>query len=442
MTRRMPSALGAPRRRQLLSAGVSLAAWWPAAMVAAPLVAPGRAAAVGRASAVGRVIVVGGGFAGATCARELKRLQPELQVTLFEPRRRFVTGPMGNAMVAGLRDVASVSATPAALVARGVDWQSQAVTEVDPVRLRVRDELGRWHAADRLVLAPGIALRWGGIEGLDADNSDRMPHGWLGDPSMLVLRQRFAALPDGATVLIAAPPHPYRCPPGPYERASLFAWALRGRRAKVLIADAKDDFSLRPQFQRAWGTLLPGAIDWWPRSQGGEVEAVDTARGEVHLLMGDRLRPDLACIIPAQQAAELCRAADLVDETGWCPVRADSFESLRHAGVHVLGDAAAVHPLPKSAMAAQGAARACAAAVCTALGLAVQTQVPALQSRCYSLVAGDAAISVHGVYGAASGRMSLLRQAMSALDATEASHAREARAAEDWYAALVRESFG
>jgi sulfide dehydrogenase [flavocytochrome c] flavoprotein subunit len=438
MTGRMPSALPGPRRRQLLAAGVSWAAWCPAAMVAAPLVAPGRAAAAGR------VIVVGGGFAGATCARELRRLHPGLQVTLFEPRRRFITGPMCNAMLAGLRDVAQVSATPAALVALGVDWRMQAVAQVDPVRLRVRDELGRWHAADRLVLAPGIALRWGGIEGLDAANCDQMPHGWLGDASMQSLRQRFAALPDGATVLIAAPPHPYRCPPGPYERASLFAWALRGRRAKVLIADAKDDFSLRPQFQRAWGALLPGAIDWWPRSQGGEVEAVDTARGEVHLLMGDRLRPDLACIIPAQQAAELCRAADLVDETGWCPVRADSFESLRHAGVHVLGDAAAVHPLPKSAMAAQGAARVCAGAICAGLGgdAAMPAPPPALQSRCYSLVAPDAAISVHGAYGATAGRMSLLQQELSPLDATKAWQAREARAAEDWYATLVRESFG
>ena len=406
-------------------------------MVAAPLVAAGRAAAAGR------VIVIGGGFAGATCARELKRLQPGLQVTLFEPRHRFVTGPMGNAMLAGLRDVASVSATPAALAALGVDWQAHAVTQVDPVRLCVRDDAGRWHTADRLVLAPGIALRWGGIEGLDAANCHHMPHGWLGDASMLALRQRFAALPDGATVLIAAPPHPYRCPPGPYERASLFAWALRGRRAKVLVADAKDDFSLRPQFQRAWGQLVPGAIDWWPRAQGGEVEAVDTASGEVRMAMGERLRPDLACIIPAQQAAALCHAADLVDETGWCPVRADSFESLRHAGVHVLGDAAAVHPLPKSAMAAHGAGRACAAAVCAGLGGgAMPAPSPALQSQCYSLVAPDAAISVHGVYSAAAGRMSLLQQEVSPLDATKAWHAREARAAEDWYAELVRESFG
>lgn len=388
-----------------------------------------------------RVIVVGGGFAGASCARELKRLQPALQVQLFEPRQRFITGPMCNAMLAGLRDRASVSATPAGLVRLGIDWQTQAVVAVDPLRHRVRDSAGRWHAAERLVLAPGIALRWDGMAGLDAATSDHMPHGWLGDASMQTLRQRFAALGDGATVLISAPPYPYRCPPGPYERASLFAWALRGRRAKILIADAKDDFSLRPLFQQAWARQFAGSIEWVPRSQGGEVEAIDAARGALQLGGGERLRPDLACIIPAQQAADLCHVADLVDETGWCPVHAGSFESLRHAGVHVLGDAAAVYPLPKSAMAAHSAAQACANAICAALDGRAAVPTPLL-SNCYSLVAPDAAISLHSAYSAASGRMSALHQTLSALDADEAQRAQEARDAEAWYARVLQASIG
>ncbi|CAN7590811.1 FAD/NAD(P)-binding oxidoreductase [Pseudorhodoferax sp. LjRoot39] len=405
---------------------------------AAALCSAGPAFSAG-ASASARVVVVGGGFAGASCAGALKRLWPRLQVLLFEPRRRFVAGPMANAMLAGLRDPAAVSATPAGLAALGVDWRAEAVAELDPVRLRVRDGAGRWHAADRLVLAPGIDLVWDGIAGLDAGNSARMPHGWLGDASMRALRQRFAALRDGATVLIGVPAHPYRCPPGPYERASLFAWALRGRRAKLLVADAKDDFSLRPLFQRAWARL-PGSVEWWPRAQGGEVVAVDTARGEVRLAGGERVRPDLACIIPAQQAAALCHAADLVDETGWCPVQADSFASLRHAGVHVLGDAAAAYPLPKSAMAAHGAALACAAAICAALRGEAAPPPPQLQSQCYSLLAPEEAIALHGDYAALAGRMSALRQRI-ADDGDAAQRAREARAAQAWWRALLRDSF-
>lgn len=426
-------SLDLPRRRAL---------GWAASLALRPLrtaAAEALAAPAVRTSAstAARLIVVGGGFAGATCAGTLKRLQPDLQVTLFEPRRHFITGPMANAMLAGLRAASSVSATPAALGALGVDWRAEAVAEVDPVGLRVRDGAGRWHAADRLVLAPGIDLAWDGIDGLDARTTARMPHGWLGDASMLALRQRFAALRDGATVLIGVPAHPYRCPPGPYERATLFAWALRGRRAKVLIADAKDDFSLRPQFQRAWGRQ-PGSVEWWPRAQGGEVAEVDTARGEVRLGNGERLRPDLACIIPAQQAAAICHAADLVDETGWCPVQADSFASLRHAGVHVLGDAAAAYPLPKSATAAHSAAQACAAAVCAALeGRVLPPQE--LLSACHSLVAPDAAIALHGTYRSEGGRMSALRQQANALDADAAKLALEAEAA---YARLLRASFG
>lgn len=401
-------------------------------LLAAALAAP----AVHAAPAAPRVVVVGGGFGGASCAAELLRLRPRLQLRLFEPRRRFVAGPMANAMLAGLRDTASVSATPAAL---GHAWQPEAVTAIDPVRLRVRDGAGRWHAADRLVLAPGVALVWDGIDGLDDARSDRMPHGWLGDASMLALRRRFAALDDGATVLIGVPPHPYRCPPAPYERASLFAWALRARRGKVLIADAKDDFSLRPQFQRAWDRL-PGRVEWWPRAQGGEVVAVDTARGEVRLAGGERLRPDLACIVPPQQAARLCHDADLVDASGWCPVHAGSFESLHHPGVHVLGDAAAVYPLPKSAMAAHQAARACAAAICAALD-GLPPPPAELASSCYSLLAPDAAIALHGRYRAEGERMSMLHQQTSPPDADAARLAHEARAARSRHAQLLRESF-
>lgn len=423
----MPSPF-LPRRRLLLAAA-------PTAL-AATLAAP-----VLRGQAPARVVVVGGGFAGASCALALRRLRPALQLRLFEPRLRFITGPLANAMLAGLRSPAAVSATPAALAAHGIAWRQQAVAEVDPARRRVRDAAGRWHAADQLVLAPGAAPDWDGIAGLDADGSARMPHGWCGDASMRALRARFAALGDGATVLIGVPAHPYRCPPGPYERASLFAWALRGRRAKVLIADAKDDFSLRPLFQRAWSALPAGAIEWLPRAQGGEVDAVDTARGEVRLAGGERLVPDLACIIPPQRAPALCHAADLVDTSGWCPVHAHSFESRRHPGVYVLGDAAAAYPLPKSATAAHSAAQACAAAICAVLDGQTPAPSPVLHSQCHSLLAPDAAIRLDGRYAAVAGRLSALRQQATAPDADATALAHEAVLADQAYQRLLRASF-
>ncbi len=422
------------RRRQLLQ--------WGAAVAGGLGVGLGAGSAGGAVrGAAARVIVVGGGFAGATCARYLRQLMPTLAVTLIEPRRQFLTGPMSNAMLAGLCEPAAITRSPSALTAIGVDWLQQAATDIDPVRRRVRTDDGRWHEAERLVLAPGIALRWDRIDGLDAERSVAMPHGWEGDASLLALKRRLAALPDGATVLIGAPPNPYRCPPGPYERASLIAWQLRERRGKVLIADAKDDFSKRGLFQFAWDVLYPGRIEWIPRLEGGDVLAVDTASGEVRLANGERMRPDLASIVPPQVAAAPCQRADLVDSSGWCPVHGRTLESVRHAGVHVIGDAAAVHPVPKSAFAGNSSAKLCASAIVASLrGEAAPS--PRILNTCYSLVAPDYAISVSGLYGGDEDRLAAISEGSSPLIGDEALRAREARDFDAWYRAVTRDSFG
>ena len=391
--------------------------------------------------AAARVIVVGGGFAGASCARYLRLLMPDLAVTLIEPHRRFMTGPMSNAMLAGLRSPASITRSPAALASLGIRWLPRRVREIDPVRRRVRTDDGCWQSADRLVVAPGIAMRWDRIDGLDAARSDRMPHGWAGDASLRALHARLQALPDGATVLIGAPPNPYRCPPGPYERASLIAWLLRERRGKVLIADAKDDFSKRGLFQFAWDVLYPGHVEWIARAEGGTVQAVDIEAGEVRLAGGERLRPALASIVPPQVAAPLCHQADLVDASGWCPVHARNLESMRHRGVHVIGDAAAIHPVPKSAFAANSAAKLCAAAIVADL-LGEAAPSPRVINTCYSLVAPGYGISVSGLYSGDEDRMAAISEGSSPLIGDEALREREARDFERWYASITRDSFG
>lgn len=418
-------------RRRLVRAAIAAGA--------AGIAAPALAAASKPAPA--RILVVGGGFAGATCAGYLKRLLADAAVTLIEARRDFLTGPMSNAMLVGLREAASVRQSPAALVEHGVTWLRQRATAIDPVRRRVRTEDGRWHPADYLVVATGIDFRWDRIDGLDAGSSVRMPHGWDGDASLLALKAGLARLGAGATVLIGAPPNPYRCPPGPYERASLIAWLLRERRGKVLIADAKDDFSKRGLFQFGWDVLYPGRIEWIPRAGGGEVVAVHTGRGEVRLANGETLRPDLASIVPPQVASAFCHQADLVDESGWCPVHGRSLESLRHRGVHVIGDAAALHPVPKSAFAGNSAAKLCASAIAAeVLGLAPPS--PRVINTCYSLVAPAWAISVSGLYSGDEDRMAAVSEGTSPLIGDEALRAREAEDFDLWYRGLTRDSFG
>lgn len=393
--------------------------------------------------ATARVVIVGGGFAGAACARTLRRFAPDIAVTLVEPRRTFITGPMSNAMLAGLLSERDVTHGPAALERDGVRWVRRHAADIDPVRRRVRLDGGGTLDADCLVVAPGIALRHDAIPGLDARASERMPHAWLGDAQFRLLRKRLHALRDGGTVAIAVPQNPYRCPPGPYERASLVAgWLAQHRpRSKLLLLDAKDDFSKRALFQTAWDVRYPGRIEWIPRAAGGELVSVDARAGTLALARGDRIAPALANVIPPQRAARIVRDADLADASGWCPVHAADFQSQRHAGVYVIGDASIAQPMPKSATAAHSQAVLCALAIAAHLH-GTPGPDPRLMNTCYSLVAPDYGISVGGLYGAADGRLAADSEGTSPLAGDAALRALEAAQAHEWYRGIVRDSFG
>lgn len=415
-------------RRELLTAALGAALPWP--LRAQPVPAA-------------RVVIIGGGFGGASCARALRRVAPQVQVRLIEPRAHFYTGPWTNAAITGACATGDIVQSPAGLRDIGVDWVQDRVTGIDPVARRVRTAGGMRLQADRLVVSPGVEMRWDLIEGLDAAASATMPHAWLGDAQVPSLSARMAALRDGATIAISAPANPYRCPPGPYERASLMAWqqSARGHRGKILVFDAKDDFTKRALFQLGWDTLYPGRIEWVPRAAGGEVVAVDGRRGELRLHNGERVRADLASLIPAQRAAAIARAADLTDAGGWCPVRAADFCSLRHAGIHVIGDAAAAQPMPKSAFSANSQGK------LVALAIAAEVEgrpppEPHLLNTCYSLLAPDYAISVGGLYGVVADLLVTLSDGSSPLSATRATRALEARYAQDWYVQINRDTFG
>ena len=421
------------RRRKLLAslAGLGLSASLPLRSQAAQPQA--------------RVVIVGAGFGGASCARYLRRACPSASILLIDRRDRFYTGPFSNAAVAGLHPLTRIERWSADIArAHGVAYLADEVLDIDPINRKLSTRHHGVIVADRIVLAPGISLRWDVIEGLNESNSASMPHAWLGDAQLPLLHDRLAALDDGATIVIAAPQNPFRCPPGPYERATLMAWALhrRGlRRCKILIADAKDDFSKRGLFESEWMRLYPGMIEWIPRASGGEVLAVDTRQGRLKLRSGEWLRADLASVIPPQHAAELAARADLVDESGWCPVDPARFASTRHAGLHVLGDACVATPMPKSGFAANSQAKVCAAAIAAEL-LGQPAPAARLLNTCYSLVAEDAAISVSGYYAAVEGRLSALSEGVSPLAGSPELRRQEAVQAEAWYRGLSIDSFG
>jgi sulfide dehydrogenase [flavocytochrome c] flavoprotein chain len=392
-----------------------------------------------------RVVVVGGGFGGATCAKYIRRADSTIEVTLVEPRRQFITCPFSNAVIAGLRDMASVTFGYDGLRQRhGVRVVHASVTAIDPTAHRVTLNDGSELGYDRLVLSPGVELRWGEIEGYDAAASEVFPHAWEAGAQTLLLGRQLEAMPDGGLVVIAAPAEPYRCPPGPYERASLIAHYLKIHkpRSKLLVLDAKNAFSKQELFRSAWERLYPGLIEWIPQSQGGRVVRIDAQTRTVSTDFDD-YQPAVASIIPPQRAAVVARVAGLDDGTGWCPVRASSFESTVQAGIHILGDAAIANPMPKSAFSANNQAKTCAAAIVAMLrGGAVPA--PALMNTCYSLVAPDYGIWIAAVYRVVDEKIIIVdgSSGVSQLDAPAETRALEAEYAKSWYGNITADTFG
>jgi sulfide dehydrogenase [flavocytochrome c] flavoprotein subunit len=420
-----------PTRRQFLkSAGASAVASFPL---------PALAQAGG-----GRVVVIGGGFAGTTFARTLKRIDPRFTVTLVEASLTYAASPFSNAVIAGLRDfksqqfnyekVAKDQVVVSVAPATAIDAQARVVTQSNGARLFY----------DRLVLAPGIDLRWDALPGYGESAAARMPHAWKAGEQTLLLRRQLEAMEDGGLVVIAAPADPYSAPAAPYERASLIAHYLKTRKpkSKLLLLDGKDSFAKQPLFQSAWRALYPGMIEWVPLSKGGKVTSADPTGMLLHTDSAKH-KAAVANVIPPQRAGRIADRAGVTDPTGWCPVDPLTFESRLRPNIHVIGDAAVTDAMPKSAFAANGQAKACAAAVARLLGGSTPPDAKLIEGS-YSLVAPDYAISSVSVYRPTNGQWAEVEGSggISPLDASAATRAMEATFAEGWFTTITEEVFG
>ncbi|MBR0667443.1 FAD-dependent oxidoreductase [Roseomonas hellenica] len=394
------------------------------------------------AQAAPAVVVIGGGFGGASCARALRR--NGLAVTLVEPNATYTACPFSNAVIAGLRPLQRQRFGYDALRAQGIAVVHQAATGVDAAARRVTLTDGSVLAYDRLVLAPGITLRFDALPGYDEAAASVLPHAWQAGAQTELLRSQLDAMEDGGTVVMAIPANPYRCPPGPYERASLIAHFLKTRkpRSKLLVLDAKDVFSKQRLFEAAWASLYPGLLEYVPLSAGGRVTGVDLAARAVVTEFGNHAGA-VVNVIPPQRAGEIARIAGAADRSGWCPIDPGSFESRLLPGVHVIGDAAIAGAMPKSAFAANAQARVCADAI-TALLRGAPVPEPRLLNTCYSLVAPGYGISVAGVYRPAEGVLADIPGAggTSPLDAPASVREVEAGYAEDWFETITADAFG
>lgn len=391
-----------------------------------------------------RVVVIGGGFGGATAAREIKRMLPGAEVVLVSSERTFTACPFSNLVLAGMRDIAAQQFGYGGIEKAGVRIAFSAARAVDARARTVMLEDGTRLSFDRLVVSPGIDIRWDGLEGYDEGAAEWMPHAWKAGAQTLLLRRQLEAMEDGGLVVMAVPANPFRCPPGPYERASLIAHYLKTRKpkSKLLVLDAKDAFSKQRLFQAAWRTLYPNHLEWVALSKGGKVLSVDASTLTLVTEFG-RHKAAVANVIPPQKAAAIATSAGVADATGWCPIDPATFESRLVPNVHVLGDASIAGAMPKSAFSANAQAKVCAAAVASLLSGAPPPQ-PKLINTCYSLVAPDHGISVAGVYHPAGGVLAEVKGAggISRLDASSDVRAAEALYAEDWFKTITGEVFG
>jgi sulfide dehydrogenase [flavocytochrome c] flavoprotein subunit len=414
----------------------------------------GAAAALGTLSfpsvilgaAKAKVVVVGGGYAGATAAKYAKMYNKDLDVTLVEASKEYISCPFSNEVLSGERDMKSLTFGYGPLGKHGVTVVNDEVTDIDAEKKSVKTKGGKTLAYDYLIVAPGIDFKWGALPGYDQAASELMPHAWKAGPQTVLLRKQIEGIKDGGLVVIVAPPNPYRCPPGPYERAAQIAHYLKHHgkaKSKVIILDPKDKFSKQGLFLAGWKAKYGDMIEWKSGSEGGKVEAVDA---KAKLIKGefDEYKADVASVIPPQKAGAIAEKAGLVDDKGWCPVDQATFESKKAKDVFVVGDAAIAGALPKSAYAAQSQAKV-AAAVIAAKTLGVAVPKPAYTNTCYSLIAPDYGISVAGVYKLnAEGQIVDVEGAggISPADASPEARAREAAYGVGWYRSITADTFG
>ena len=381
------------RRRELVQALIAGAAVGVLGGCAAPSTPASRA----------RVVVVGGGFGGATAARYVRLLSDNsIDVTLIEPNRSFVSCPMSNLVLGGMRELADITSSYDALrIRHGVTVVHDTVTAIDPAKKTVRLAAGPDIRYDKLVLSPGVDLMFDSVQGLKQANADgHILQAWKAGPETVALRTQLHAMRDGGVFAITVPEAPYRCPPGPYERASLVAaWLkLHKPRSKVLILDANPDVTSKgPLFKKAWAELYPGMVEY--RAQQ-KVVGVDGKSRTLRFDLQDDVTADVLNVLPPMRAGALAVQTGLANANGrWCQVDFRTFESTAEKDIYVLGDALLVAPfMPKSAHMANNHAKVAAAAIVADLQTLELNPLPMLTNTCYSYVSQTEVIHVASVH--------------------------------------------
>lgn len=405
----------------------------------APAVNPGSAAEI-MPKAGRRVVVVGGGYGGTIAAKYIRMMDKSIEVVMVERNDHFISCPFSNLYIGGvLKTLDPLTIKYDKLVANhGVKLLQAEVTAIDPAAKKVVTSKGTL-SYDRLVMSPGIDFRLEEMKGYDAAAMEMMPHAWKAGPQTILLRKQLEAMKDGGTVVMTVPLAPYRCPPGPYERANMIALYLKQHKpkSKLIMLDANPDVSSKgPLFKKGWKDNYASIFEYRGAKKVTEVDA----KTRTVLIEGiDDVKGDVVNVIPPQRAGAIAVAAGLVgDDKNWCPVNATTFESTKHKDIHVIGDACVAGAMPKSGYSANSEAKVCAMNLVALMNGKETTELSGINT-CYSYITADQAVSVAGVYAVKEGKIIGVPNSggVSPIDFSTTKH--EAIYAESWLKNILTE---
>jgi NADPH-dependent 2,4-dienoyl-CoA reductase/sulfur reductase-like enzyme len=418
-------------RRQFLGGAGAIAA---ASSLAMPAIAQAKP----------KVVVVGGGPGGATVAKYVAQdSKNAIEVILVEPAKQFITCFHSNLYLGGFRDFASITHSYANLAKKhGVKFANTSAAAIDRDKKLVRLANGAQLNYDRLVLAPGIDIKFDSVPGYSEAASQLMPHAWKAGPQTQLLKKQLDALSDGALIVMIAPPNPYRCPPGPYERVSMMAHVLKAKghkNSRIVIIDPKPNFSKQALFVEGWEKHYPGMVEWQDPKMHGGLKEVDPKTLTVKTGLAD-YKAQLVNVIPAQMAGKVARDAGLANDSGFCPIKPENMQSASDANVYIVGDACIPGDMPKSGFSANSQAK--VAAMTIRGELAKSPTFPARYTNtCWSLIETDDTVKVGGRYEPKDGKIFAVETFISKTGETPELRKQTQEENMGWYKGIIADIF-
>jgi len=389
-----------------------------------------------------KVVVIGGGAGGATAARYIaKDSKGAVDVTLIEPSKQYYTCFFSNLYLGGFRDYASIGHSYVDLAkVHGINVVHDWAINIDREGKSVELASGEKIPYDRLVLSPGIDMKYDSVPGYSIEATDTMPHAWKSGTQVALLKAQVEAMEEGGTFVMVPPPNPFRCPPGPYERISMIAHILKQKNptAKIIVLDPKEKFSKQALFTEGWQKHYPDMVEWIPASISGGVKNINADTMEIETDI-DTFKASAASVVPAQKAGQICHIAGLTDGD-WCPIKPATMQSIKDENIHILGDASVASAMPKSGFSANSQAKVAANAIRGAL-TGSKVFEPRFANTCWSLIDANDGVKVGANYKAGAEKIEVVDKFISKTEEDVSLRKATYEESEAWYSAITADMF-